>query len=736
MNLTKLFNKDYAIQNIKKSKGMLILMLLIVPIVTLFSIYISDKYYYGNPITIVPYTWPAVIGMVIIPIILSILLLGYVYKKNKVDFINSMPIKRKTIFMTNLILGIVFILLLQLLTLGINGLYLAFNPESRCVFDMMVDMFIVMFLSYTYVFSTCVLALTLSGNIMTQIVISLLLILLPPFVYGSMVVLKENYYVSPDLVVEQKDATQTFSTIRNSVIFNYNVMPISTLEGIIDDDNNMINAKDVTMTIIVTLINIFLGMYIFERRKMENNGTSFETIKAHILVKALTLYPMAYGVMVYIVGAADDINLAILAFLVFIIFMYYLIYDFITAKKIKFKVSLISFALIFGIMTGSLVLINNTVENTFQDNKQVRLDRNAVSHIALENQFSYGKIERRVEIVDKDLINNIIDNMVPAYGNRENNFEIYDQSNNTEDVDKLDYNNPINLHIPVGNKEYTISVILPKGFKKELYEKTKNLDENIAIYKGDTIDTEIVYYLNDVNNEKVKASKDSNIVKEINKEIRNSTIKYHLSMREGREYSNLDNQNMITENSIERFNETLMVYFYKNGKVHKYSLNTKDLSDEIRNEIYNSINIKVAKKINKEKITNEDYLKIVNYYVPLTNARNDFSRSYYMKNNQKELVNYFVESALNNIDINDKVVRFEIKLDSGDKYEGYNLYVQLNDKFKEKFPEVYNDIINGTSIEYDGERIHHGLQTNDLDKNSNIEIESATSEVTKVDVNK
>ena len=693
MSLTKLFNKDYAIQNIKKSKSVLVLMLIIVPLVTLFSVYITDKTGYSyNPIKIGEYVWPTIVGIAIIPLLLSIVLLGYVYKKNKVDFINAMPIERKTIFMTNMILGIVFILLFQLLTLGINGLYLVFNPDSFFVFEMMLDVFVVMLISYIYVYSACVLALSFSGNIMTQIVITMLLIFLPPCIIGSVDIVKAAKQNEPYLIIEQNSVAQSFPTRDEYYVLNYNVMPISLVINILEGDK-FIEAKDITITLIATLINIALGLYLFDNRKMENNGTSFETKKAHILVKGLTLYPMSYGLMTYIVSAEEDFNFAIFAFLVFIIFMYYLIYDFITGKKIKFKISLLTFVLIFGTMTGILTLYYKSIDVENVATERIRVDRNNISYICLDNLEYSSSLNRKIKIIDKELVNLILDNMVPE--NIYNDIDIH-----YNETSKIDYNNRIKIIIPDGDKEYKLRIALPVGMNDKIYEKIKTMDEKIVKYEGEIIDKEIVYYIENSSSSdtsRIKASKNSEIVKEINNEILNTSAKYQFGIRDYYGSSNyIENEKedvMFSEENIGRFEEFLNVYFYKDGKSYKYKLNTKNLSDEIRNEIYNNINQKNAKLLSKKIKEGDSEILIENYEVPRTNL--EYKDTYYDKKNNPKLVEYMIENALEKIDINGKVVRF--RLSTTKNYTRYTIYVQLDDKFKEKFPNVYDDIMNQRS---------------------------------------
>ena len=105
MNLIKCFKQRYAIQNLKKSKGILAILLLVLPIVTLFSVYVHDQSRYADPYNMFVAAGANFFGMIIIPFLLSNVLFGYIFKKNNIDFIHSMPISRKNIFITNTLVG-------------------------------------------------------------------------------------------------------------------------------------------------------------------------------------------------------------------------------------------------------------------------------------------------------------------------------------------------------------------------------------------------------------------------------------------------------------------------------------------------------------------------------------------------------------------------------------------------------------------------------------------------------
>ena len=251
MNLTKLFNFKYLIQNIKKSKMALVLFFIIVPIFTSLTIMTTkDQILDFSELAFVN-----IFGMYIIPFIFSVCLFGYVYKKNSVDFMCSMPVSRKTIFVTNTIGGIGMIVLMQLITLILTLLIGVVTGAT--IFNAMVfDIFAYQTIAYIFVFTIANLAMSVSGNLLTQIVVTLLITFLIPFSTFFVVVYTSNNVVA--LYNEYGDIGSNFSRIINytapSMIFNgeYNYSSISMYK-----------------MAILSIIYFALGLYLFKKRKME-----------------------------------------------------------------------------------------------------------------------------------------------------------------------------------------------------------------------------------------------------------------------------------------------------------------------------------------------------------------------------------------------------------------------------------------------------------------------------------
>ena len=161
MNLMKLFNMKYFMQNVKKSKMAILLFLSIVPIFTALTIITVGK---DNILEFWELGLANIIFMYITPFLLSVSLFGYVYKKRSIDFIGSMPISRKSVFVTNTLGGIALIIISQLITFVISVLAGLFT-NGMIFTGMLWDIFVYQSIAYIFVFTISNLAMSISRKL-------------------------------------------------------------------------------------------------------------------------------------------------------------------------------------------------------------------------------------------------------------------------------------------------------------------------------------------------------------------------------------------------------------------------------------------------------------------------------------------------------------------------------------------------------------------------------------------
>ena len=376
MSLSKLFNFKYLLQNIKKSKMAIILFFIIVPIFTsLMIIAVEDNVFDFLELASINMGF-----MYVIPFIFSFCLFGYVFKKNSVDFMGSMPISRKCIFITNTIGGIALIVLLQLITFVLS-LVLGALTECTIFAGMAFDILIYQTIAYIFMFTIANLAMSVSGNVLTQIVVTILITFLIPFStwYISESNSNDNYHI--------EDFGSSVFTV--SKMHNYTAPFL-----IADDGNYAFNKISICKMLVLIAIYFTLGLIAFNRRKMEIAGESFDNKYVHFIVKGLTLAPF----VVILIELGDSTDFSVVAIILAIIAVYYFIYDLITAKRMKFRENLVG--LVFSIIAlyGAYSIWAGIDDNL---NKRFKIDD--IKRIEIERNEEF-----KFTITDKDKIRSIV----------------------------------------------------------------------------------------------------------------------------------------------------------------------------------------------------------------------------------------------------------------------------------------------------------------------------------------
>lgn len=424
MNLIKSFNFKFLKENIKKSTGLVILLSLVVPVFTLLviilginnteNIVVTNK----TPLLIINF-----IGMYIIPVLISFVLFGYVYKKSSVDFINSKPINRKSIFITNTIGGILLITAIQLITAIILIVCNFVLPKVIIFPELVIDIFVMMWVSYVFVFLATNIAMSLSGTFFTQIVLTMLILFLIPFCMDGFNKFSryDNSKLSTSLENEansklyaDSDYTMPYQVF-HTALFNYY------------SEFDWYSTTNILKMLVLEIIYFIVGMKLFQNRKMENNEQSFFNEKIHILVKALTMLPVF--ILLNIIKAEIEVNI----FIVALVITYYFVYDFIVKRKIKFRKSLI-----YLVITLIILQITCVAEEKIRDAIPEKIITSSDIAEIKFNQYNYGLYNDNNEyhdyIENKEIISLLVD-AVSKYDNLKNGVSMYGKTVDSEDAD-------------------------------------------------------------------------------------------------------------------------------------------------------------------------------------------------------------------------------------------------------------------------------------------------------------
>lgn len=505
MNLTKLFNMKYFMQNVKKSKMAIVLFLAIVPIFTALTIITMGK---ENMLEFWKIGLANIIFMYITPFVLSVVLFGYVYKKKSIDFIGSMPISRKTIFVTNTLGGMALIVLSQLVTFLIS--ILANTIVGGTVFvGMLWDIFIYQSIAYIFVFTISNLAMSLSGNILTQIVTTLLITFLisSGVAYFDLWNSGNSYTILDESGLLYGSVANIRSYTAPSAVFG------CSINGMSYEYSNISIIKMLTLSIAY----IIIGYVMFNKKIMETAGESFQNKYVHLFIKGLTLIPFA----MILVPLAESGGGESIIFIIAIIAVYYFIYDLITNKKNKVLVNLVAMAISILMLFGVYDVISKIATEA-----KYTLDFDDIKSVTIKN-IAYNTSGLNIEIEDKDLIEEII-----TYENGYNSSQKYlkMEINLKNGIKKL-YTTRVGedvVELILSNanlEDFEVKKIDCTAFKKDDKEAVKNLKVALNnaiktngikdIYKRNSLEDMYIYAYNYTNHSIRKSAYPINISKDV-----------------------------------------------------------------------------------------------------------------------------------------------------------------------------------------------------------------------------
>lgn len=632
MNLMNLFNFNYLKQNLKKSKVVLSIFIGLIPIlntiILIMQLTTNKNYVLGfAEISIIN-----LIGIYILPIIISICLFNYVYKKKTVDFINSMPISRKSIFITNTILGIIiFILMLLVNIILISILTTIF--ATTIPLAMLIDYFWFFLVVYIFCYTATNLAMTISGNAITQVVVTLLILFLVPFMTAYTTAsynestnienliectkeecLPDTYYCYDDLNCTLNKELNRYNAPLMLVKENNYTTPFGILYGGLFGENNLINTKSTIKMIILSIIYIIAGYHLFLKRKMEVSETSFRNIHIHNLVKSLTLVPMI--TISYLVLKEQEIIFTI--FILVIILVYYFVYDLITRKNIQ-KIRL---SLLYFVSTITILLIVFAYIDREKDNNNI-IKYNDFKSVSINLNNNYTYTDNKIYIDNKELISIIIKHLLndPDYSSNNHYLKVYLKTNN--------------------NQEYTTTVNINDKIYNKIIDILSKEKEYLDYYKS--IDTNKVYAVKIGN--KIYSSKDgSSYLKLINESINKLSLKEFLELQKKYNYTSED------------FN--IILYTYENHDKQELSISGY-IDYNLLNIIVNSNNKLLKDNITKD-IPNNYYLYYDNSYI-----ENEYKFDYYvLRMAKEELYNFILKDLNNEVDMKKEFITLDINLEN------------------------------------------------------------------------
>lgn len=471
MHLNKWVNFKYLYQNLKKSKTLLLFILVLVPIINIWIVgtnIISKDYVVDFSML---YKLSNIIAF-ILPTALAFILMGFVFKRKTVDFVMSKPISKKQIFISNFIGGFGFILVILLIN-SIGFIFLNLFTSLFIPFSVILDYFCYSLVTYMFIFIISLLAIAISGNISGTFVVFLLLLLFGASIsYINYDIKNKNtnvYYIS-ESESYKADLTYDYTLITPLNYYRYETY----------------NTNSIIKTLVLSVVYLGLAYIIFNKKLMENSEVSFKNKYLYNIIKILTYIPICY--FAYLIFSSDNIFLIIS---IIICVVYYIVYDLILRKKLGNIYKKGGELLIVSIFIFGMFVILGKIYD--QDRLLDIPDVVTLEYIDYDFNYVYT-----IKVSDKKLISelindNIFDNYITMYF--DNNYfiskgiseslygKIINYADKNDLLDKYTTDNII--HITSANN---------KGLVLPLDNKFKNMViDELNNYDSDKLEKEYIY---------------------------------------------------------------------------------------------------------------------------------------------------------------------------------------------------------------------------------------------------
>ncbi len=505
MHLMKLFNLNYFYQNIKKSASTLALFLGIIPLLNvIIFLLLANANPHGYAVTLDSLSILLLIGMYIIPVVLASSLYSFMFKRKSIDFIGSMPISKKSIYVTNTIGGCFIIFCVLLVTVFLTGIIAFFLGNVYITPSILVDLFLVFLIAYLFVYSAVTLAFSLSRNMITGLLVTLLFLFFIPFVCyykdslvnyrGSISYIKctsetcmPTTYTCNEYSYEcarhKKEGEYQFYLYRNYQD-TYYPLPVSAIFQLLGMQEGDVfvafDFKELGITLFITFVYFVIGYLIYKKRKLEICETSFYHFYIHLFVKALTMLPIF--TVIYEIGRYESIYATV--FVLLLLLVYYFVYDLITRKHIEqIKKSIFS----FGITLGVLLLYCFFMHQLPKKDAPV-FHNEDIKKMTVTLYNPKKQVEETYEVKEQENINNIVKYMISQKEHHDYNVEV----KFTDGTDTYATN------ILLEEEEYIDFLTFLPSVKKI---EAKNIDDAYALsIYGNFINEDIAWYKQEVMN--------------------------------------------------------------------------------------------------------------------------------------------------------------------------------------------------------------------------------------------
>ena len=330
--MSKFFSFKLYLQGLKKSRlqgitiaGVVTAITALIPLVSL----LTPRHYNGGyvpSVSMISYgelSIPLLLLLFLTPI-LTLSMFSFLNKRNESDFYHSIPFTRPCVYFSFLAAIMTWVVITLVASIAFATVLWALVPYTAIPFSIPFVVFAVYFLATLLLTAFTVVAMTLTGTPLSNLLIFALLFCFVRIAGALFVVCMESMY--PVVILELSFA--------KFLQFTYN-MPIAlVLSSLSLTTSNAFGNYGLWLyTAIVSIGLIAAGCWLYTRRRSEMAGQSAPNPILQHIYRILITLPMVFFTTTSIM--LDGFNSSTLLVLVVITLLIYYVYEIITTKRLK-----------------------------------------------------------------------------------------------------------------------------------------------------------------------------------------------------------------------------------------------------------------------------------------------------------------------------------------------------------------------------------------------------------------
>ncbi len=289
--------------------------------------------------------------------LLTIASFSFLTKRNTCDAIHSLPYKRACIFITHIAAIISWLLILTISnSIVTKYIYKIVSPKMFFYPEEFKKMVISVFVCAVFVTMVFAIGCGLTGRLFTNIIMSLIILILPRLLTGTVVLCLE--FISPFFI--KGHASTILNPFLNLVFAGFNIGEV--YNGI---PESFMSKTSIIYTLVITAIYFFIALFVFIKRPSELSEHATRSKLFQFILRICSGLPISliavYMVFQIIVSMnssliATNIFITVIAEIFCIIAMF--LFELFSMRKVKkaFKACL-SFGALFILQVGILLFI-------------------------------------------------------------------------------------------------------------------------------------------------------------------------------------------------------------------------------------------------------------------------------------------------------------------------------------------------------------------------------------------